>query len=173
MQLQPDPDKPGLWVNPNWKTGDGGMFALVIGVSRYEHLNDGPGAPADETYGLGQLTVSALTAYRFFEWLRSGYALDGLPIAQARLLLSPLRKGDPNVDEDGDGRMRSQRSRKRFGELHPLKDCDRRLGMRACGRWLGRPRAAVFSCSAGMAWKSEEGTRCCCRATTSSRPAGS
>ncbi|MGO8503796.1 caspase family protein [Rhizobium leguminosarum] len=100
MRLQLDPAEPGLWTNPDWTPSMGGVFALVIGVSRYDHLDDGAGKPASKTYGLGQLSVSALTAYRFFEWLGNAYSLEGLPIAQVRLLLSPLRQGDPGIDQD-------------------------------------------------------------------------
>jgi hypothetical protein len=92
MALVPDATQKGLWVNSHLKSGEAGVFALVVGVSRYDHLADGA-QPAAETYGLGQLGVSALTAYRFFHWLRDGYALKGWPVAKARLLLSPLKIG--------------------------------------------------------------------------------
>ena len=75
---------PGLWVGEEWKTGTPGLFAVVIGVSAYDHLNGSP-----ETYNLGQLSVSALTAYRIFEWLRDDFKLDGCPIANVWLLLAP------------------------------------------------------------------------------------
>jgi hypothetical protein len=92
MPLQPNAAERGLWINTDCSPNGSGLHALIIGVSRYDHLNDGS-APAPETYGLGQLTVSALTAYRFFRWLRSGYVLDGWPVARVRLLMSPLRNG--------------------------------------------------------------------------------
>ena len=71
MNLQPDPETPGLWVNPRWQAGMPGSFAVVIGVSAYPHL-DGGAEPADdhgqewiaETRSLGQLYVSASTARR-------------------------------------------------------------------------------------------------------------
>ena len=100
MPLFPDAAQQGFWVNPTVKRDDPGVFALIIGISRYDYLADGA-QPAPETYGLGQLGVSALTAYRFFEWLRDGYALSGWPVAKVRLLLSPLKKGigKATVDE--------------------------------------------------------------------------
>ncbi|HEY8130078.1 MAG TPA: hypothetical protein VIF39_15430 [Hyphomicrobium sp.] len=92
MPLQPVAAEPGLWINRDCSPTGPGLHALIIGVSRYDHLNEGVAA-APETYGLGQLSVSALTAYRFFSWLLNGYALDGWPVARVRLLMSPLRKG--------------------------------------------------------------------------------
>lgn len=92
MPLEPVITEPGLWINTDLRADSAGVHALIIGVSRYDHL-DGGSAPAPKTYGLGQLSVSALTAYRFFSWLRNGYTLDGWPIARVRLLMSPLRRG--------------------------------------------------------------------------------
>ncbi len=91
--------EPGLWVDETRSSGGPGVHALIIGVSRYDHLAGGS-APAPETYGLGQLSASALTAYRFFTWLGSKYALNGWPVARVRLLMSPLRKGVGNVTAD-------------------------------------------------------------------------
>lgn len=99
MPLEPVTTEPGLWVNTDWAAGGPGVHALIIGVSRYDHLSEGR-APATETYGLGQLTVSALTAYSFFSWLQDGYSLNGWPMARVRLLMSPLRKGVGNATAD-------------------------------------------------------------------------
>jgi hypothetical protein len=99
MPLEPKTDEPGLWVNTDCPPGTPGVYALIIGVSRYDHLTEGRD-PAPEAYGLGQLSVSALTAYRFLSWLRSGYALNGWPVARVRLLMSPLRNGVGNVTAD-------------------------------------------------------------------------
>ncbi|AUD04872.1 caspase family protein [Spirosoma pollinicola] len=98
MMLQPDPTQPGLWTNPAWKPGDAGTFAVLIGISDYPYLKDG-NAPqlAENNYGLGQLAVSALTAYRLFEWLRDQYLYapgPGAPcqLAQCWLLLAPTQQ---------------------------------------------------------------------------------
>jgi hypothetical protein len=99
MPLEPVGAHPGLWVNTDCPPGGPGVYALIIGVSRYDHLSEGRD-PALETYGLGQLSVSALTAYRFFSWLGNSYALDGWPVARVRLLMSPLRKGMGNITAD-------------------------------------------------------------------------
>jgi hypothetical protein len=87
MQLQPD--GPGVWTNPDWVPGTAGTFAVVIGVTRYPYLENGdaPNRPA-ENYGLGQLTASALTAARFFDWLRDQYQVAGAPLARCWLLLA-------------------------------------------------------------------------------------
>lgn len=88
--LQPDPATPGLWHDPTWLPGDPGAFAVVAGVSAYRHLDGGP-APAPDTYGLGQLQVSALTAYRFFLWLRDAYRFERCAPVRCWLLLSPTQ----------------------------------------------------------------------------------
>lgn len=77
------------WVNPQWNGRDPGAFAVIIGVSRYDHLPGGDGEPARETYGLPQLHVCALTAHRFFRWLRDQYVADGRRLAKCWLLLAP------------------------------------------------------------------------------------
>jgi hypothetical protein len=109
LNLQPDPETPGLWVNPRWQAGMPGSFAVVIGVSAYPHL-DGGAEPADdhgqewiaETRSLGQLYVSASTARRFFDWLAADYRYAKAPIARCWLLLSPTvaeRAHEPAVGD--------------------------------------------------------------------------
>ncbi len=87
MTLEPSTQEPGAWINPAWQPGTPGTFAVVIGVSHYAHL-DGSGA----SLGLGQLEVSALTAFRVFNWLVDDYHVDGCPLARCWLLLSPTEK---------------------------------------------------------------------------------
>ena len=99
MKLTLSDAEPGLWVNPDWQKGTPGTFAVIIGVSHYPHLEGGE-TPADtlnepwirEARRLGQLQVSALTAFEFFRWLRQHYRLDSAPLARAWLLLSPTEK---------------------------------------------------------------------------------
>lgn len=83
MLKQDSPDS-ALWVNPDWDGTGPGTFALVIGVSRYEFLNG-----SRDSFSLGQLHVSALTAYRFFRWLQDQYRHPRVPLACCWLLLSP------------------------------------------------------------------------------------
>ncbi|MET4134355.1 hypothetical protein ABIC21_000549 [Pseudarthrobacter sp. PvP090] len=73
------------------KRGEGPRtLALVIGASRYSHLGGEPGiSRTTDTYGLSELSVSALTAYRFAEWLREAYRVSGKPLARCWLLASP------------------------------------------------------------------------------------
>ena len=89
VALRRDDSDPGLWRSPAWSSGQPGTFALIIGVSSYPHLKGGDGPRGAKTYGLEQLGVSALTAYRFFRWLRDTYRNDQSPLAEVRLLLSP------------------------------------------------------------------------------------
>ena len=87
MNLQPDAATVGGWINRDWNGQQPGTFAVVIGVSRYTFL-DG----SANSYELGQLHVSALTAYRFFCWLRDRYTHSAKPLARVWLLLSPTAK---------------------------------------------------------------------------------
>jgi hypothetical protein len=82
MRLEPEHGAPGLWVNRDWQPGTPGAFALIVGASKYPHL-------AGNTYDLGQLYVSALTAFRVFEWLRDGYFHRDCPLAKCWVLLAP------------------------------------------------------------------------------------
>jgi hypothetical protein len=85
--LVQDPQHPELWVNPAWTGGEPGTFAVIIGVSAYAHLTG-----RADTYELGQLHVSALTAYRFFCWLRDSYRHPDKPLARCWLLLAPTER---------------------------------------------------------------------------------
>src|SRR5262249_40539268 len=91
MALSPDPKSPGRWLNLQWNEGDPGTFAVIVGVSEYDHLPGGPGRTARTTYNLRQLHVSAMTAFRFFQWLSDSYAIKDCPLAKCWLLLSPTR----------------------------------------------------------------------------------
>ena len=73
-----------VWKNSEWDPGKPGTFAVIIGVSKYDHLKGD-----DPSYGLDQLYVSALTAYRFFSWLKDEFQHPFLPLAWVWLLLSP------------------------------------------------------------------------------------
>ena len=95
MKLQPATNQAGLWVNPDWQENTPGTFAIVIGVSQYPHL-EGGSAPATgddswirEARSLGQLQVSALTAFELFQWLGKSYHYASAPLAKCWLLLSP------------------------------------------------------------------------------------
>jgi Caspase domain len=104
MTLVRDAQDPILWTNPDWTPGTAGTFAVVIGVSRYDHLAGGR-APAANTYGLGQLCVSSLTAFRFFRWLRDDYCFPAAPLARVWLLLAPCSAEEefaPTEPEDAD-----------------------------------------------------------------------
>jgi hypothetical protein len=86
MNLIPHDEQPGLWVNKDWQPGTPGTFAMVIGISDYAAL-DG----SRESLNLGKLPVSALSAFRFFEWLENEYFVSGCPLAMCWLLLSPSK----------------------------------------------------------------------------------
>lgn len=88
MTLKLDSATPGLWIDES-RNSDPATHALVIGVSDYPHLKEGSGQAAADNFGLGQLAVSALTAFRFFEWLRDDYTFETAPIGSVQLLLAP------------------------------------------------------------------------------------
>jgi hypothetical protein len=91
--LKREPEHRYCWTNPGWRAGAPGTFAVVIGVSRYKHLSPTDQPLAPETFGLPQLTVSALSAYRFFLWLCNDYLFEprygGSSLAKCWLLLAP------------------------------------------------------------------------------------
>src|SRR5437899_283302 len=82
MTLQPESQ--GVWVGNSWQPGLPGTFAVIVGVSAYQHLDGSPGK-----FRLGQLFVSALTAFKFLDWLKTDYRRTGSPLAKCWLLLSP------------------------------------------------------------------------------------
>ncbi|HET8774702.1 MAG TPA: caspase family protein [Thermoanaerobaculia bacterium] len=84
MTLAPVSDELGVFADPAWKGDRPATFAVIIGASRYPHL-DGTA----KTYLLEQLTVSALTAYRVFDWLRAQYRYSPAPLAKCWVLLAP------------------------------------------------------------------------------------
>jgi hypothetical protein len=84
LMLRPDAKRPWVWTNDAWKPSSPGTFAVIIGVSDYAYL-DGSSAH----FGLDKLFVSALTAFRFFEWLVSAYRWTDCPVAKCWLLLAP------------------------------------------------------------------------------------
>jgi hypothetical protein len=84
MSLIPVAQQPGFFADPTWKPDSSGTFAVIIGASKYPHL-DGTA----KTYHLDQLTVSALTAHCVFDWLRGQYRFTAAPLAQCWVLLAP------------------------------------------------------------------------------------
>jgi hypothetical protein len=81
---------PGLWEDTTWNGRSPGSFAIVIGVSVYPYLDGTKNSkPVAKRLGLGQLPVSALTAYRYFEWLQTRYMNFAAPLRRCWLLLAP------------------------------------------------------------------------------------
>lgn len=73
----------------NELAGAAGCHVFIAGVSLYKHLPGGGGAPALNSFGMKQLSSTALTAYKVYKWLSEHE--DQLPVklATIRLLLSP------------------------------------------------------------------------------------
>lgn len=91
-----------IFAADGWDADSPGTLAMVIGVSRYPYLAPGPeGRPTYNTYGLSELNVSALTAYRFADWLRASYRYSASPLVRCWLLASPTdeeRHAEPGLD---------------------------------------------------------------------------
>jgi hypothetical protein len=104
----------GLHSAAEWKEGKPGLFAVIIGVSKYPHL-DGGETPARETYGFGQLATSAQTAYKIFEWLREGYNYGEIPLARCWLLLAPT---------DAEAALAASVNQTNLGEIAALPSMD-------------------------------------------------
>ena len=83
-------ERPALGDNP-------GVHALVIGVSSYPFLTDGAKAVA-KPWGMGQLTSTAASAFKMFEWLKRTSAKLPMPLATCRVLLSPSPQ-EPHLTE--------------------------------------------------------------------------
>lgn len=69
--------------------GKPGLHALIAGVSAYPHLPAGTGTPAPDSFGMQQLSSTALSAYKMYRWLEGWQNRLRIPIATCRLLLSP------------------------------------------------------------------------------------
>jgi len=74
-----------------------GTFAFIVGVSKYKYL-DG----SKESLTLGQLAVSALTAYQLFRYFAESYRHRIAPIAEVTLLLSPTAHEQKLFDTQSD-----------------------------------------------------------------------
>ena len=100
MSLEIVSQQLGLWRDPSWTKGLPGVYALVVGVSAYAFLEGGETA-ATESYGLGQLVSSATTAAKVFDWLRSSFLRENLPVVWCWLLLSPTAKEREAFEKEG------------------------------------------------------------------------
>ncbi len=76
------------YTNPKFQGGHA-TYAIIIGVSHYQHLPGGSKVETPNSYGLGQLSASATTAFRLFQWLRDEYRSEDSPLEKCWLLLSP------------------------------------------------------------------------------------
>ena len=67
-----------------------GTHALVIGVSKYLHFEDGiVPTPTGEEFKMEQLSAAARSASEFAAWLKNDYKCDRAPLRSLRVLLSP------------------------------------------------------------------------------------
>src|ERR1041385_8386217 len=77
------------WNDTGGDASSPGTHALVIGVSRYRHLDDGDDPRGHQTFGLKQLDCAASGAFQVACWLRDHYCNPRAPLTSVRLLLSP------------------------------------------------------------------------------------
>ncbi len=69
--------------------GAPGLHVFIAGVSKYSHLPGGGGIPAASAFGMEQLSSTALSAFKMYQWLVESKDRLPLPLATCRLLLSP------------------------------------------------------------------------------------
>src|SRR5206468_1724289 len=72
----------------NEETDGAGIHALIIGVTRYSHLEGGDGRRAADTCRLTQLSCAVQTTVAMFEWLINHQEFLPLPLMSCRLLIS-------------------------------------------------------------------------------------
>jgi Caspase domain len=65
------------------------LHVLIVGDSSYRHLPGGDGAPAPNDFGMQQLSSTALSAFRVYEWMAANQANFPVPLGTVRLLLAP------------------------------------------------------------------------------------
>lgn len=65
-----------------------GLYAFVIGISKYTYLSGEASSDVQESYGLRPLKSAAASAYRIYQWLLDWNKQSG-QLASVRLLLSP------------------------------------------------------------------------------------
>jgi hypothetical protein len=94
-RLKPVGDLPGVW-RPE-QTQQPGTYAFIAGVSAYRYLD---GSAASLT--LGQLAVSALTAFQVFRYFAHSYRHRTAPIAEVTLMLAPTAAEQALFDSQPD-----------------------------------------------------------------------
>lgn len=80
-----------LWRRDDIPADEATVHALVIGVSRYDHLPGGSGSPTKHRLlgGLTQLSAAATSAARVATWLRDHFDYPEVRLGSVRLLASP------------------------------------------------------------------------------------
>jgi hypothetical protein len=115
-------------------TGKPGLHALIAGVSLYRHLPGGEGPLAAESFGLQQLSSTALSASRVCRWLLDRRAHLSVPLATCRFLAS-AGEGERAVEP----------------ELAGATPCTRKSFAAMCREWrthaASHPDNVTFSCS--------------------------
>jgi Caspase domain len=106
------------WHDTAAKPDSPGTYALVIGVSRYDHLpRRGERSEEEWTMGLSQLASAAISAAGFASWLRSDYIQPDAPPRAIWLLLSI----SPEEEEELDGEIRAAPASTTENVLEALK----------------------------------------------------
>lgn len=78
-----------VWDERATLQGQPGLHALIVGVSAYPHLPQGDAPAPPASFGMKQLSSTALTAHKMVRWLEGRKAHLPVPLASIRLLLSP------------------------------------------------------------------------------------
>jgi len=74
------------------RQGQPGLHVFIVGISAYPHLprRTEPTTPA--SFGMRQLSSTALTAYKVFRWVEAQRGDYPVPLTTCRLLLSPCQE---------------------------------------------------------------------------------
>nr|NLI50998.1 hypothetical protein [Propionibacterium sp.] len=90
-------DRSVLWRRDDIPADEATVHALVIGVSRYDHLAGGSGTPTTHRLlaGLSQLSAAATSATRVALWLRDHFDYPEIRLGSVRLLASPSPGEEP------------------------------------------------------------------------------
>jgi hypothetical protein len=85
--------------------GQPGLHVLIAGVSAYQNLPKQNEPLTPESFGMRQLSSTALTAYKVYRWLLDHQQNLPVPLATCRLLLSPSSDevtAEPALDDLAD-----------------------------------------------------------------------
>lgn len=98
------------------RPGQPGLHALIAGVSEYPNLPKADAQATPQSFGMRQLSSTALTAYKVFRWLVDHKQNFPVPLATCRLLLSPTPDEIEKIKIDAEPDLTEQFEKRRKGD---------------------------------------------------------